>query len=122
MFDLKSLDQLGPITDEMLGGLHADEAMRLKIKRAAAEGKTTVRKPKVRFVPAVCCAADAKTHRLVRMESAQHFICNRSELLELIHIIHRLLPPLTGLPVFSLPLTDGLRSSPPEDPASARFR
>lgn len=57
MFDLKSLDQLGPITDEMLGGLHADEAMRLKIKRAAAEGKTTVRKPKVRFVPAVCCAA-----------------------------------------------------------------
>ena len=57
MFDLKSLDQLGPITDEMLGGLHADEAMRLKIKRAAAEGKMTVRKPKVRFVPAVCCAA-----------------------------------------------------------------
>ena len=57
MFDLKSLDQLGPITDEMLGGLHADEAMRLKIKRAAAEGKTTIRKPAMRFVPAVCCAA-----------------------------------------------------------------
>ena len=57
MSDLKSLDQLGPITNEMLGGLHADEAMRLKIKRAAAEGKMTVRKPKVRFVPAVCCAA-----------------------------------------------------------------
>jgi len=57
VFDLKSLDQLGPITDEMLGGLHADEAMRLKIKRAAAEGKTARRKPAARFVPAVCCAA-----------------------------------------------------------------
>ena len=57
MFDLKSLDQLGPITEEMLGGLHADEAMRLKIKRAAAEGKTAVRRPAARFVPAVCCAA-----------------------------------------------------------------
>jgi len=55
VFDLKSLDQLGPIADEMLGGLHADEAMRLKIKRAAAEKKTTMRKPRV--VPAVCCAA-----------------------------------------------------------------
>ena len=57
MFDLKSLDQLRPVTDEMLGGLHTDEAMRLKIKRAAAEGKGTVRKPAARFVPAVCCAA-----------------------------------------------------------------
>ena len=57
MFDLKSLDQLGPITDEMLGGLQADEAMRLKIKHAAAEGKTTIRKPAARFAPAVCCAA-----------------------------------------------------------------
>jgi len=57
VFDLKSLDQLGPVTDEMLGGLHADEAMRLKIKRAAAEGRTTIRKPAARFVPAVCCAA-----------------------------------------------------------------
>lgn len=57
MFDLKSLDQLGPITDEMLGGLHADEAMRLKIKRAAAEGKAPARKQAVRFVPTVCCAA-----------------------------------------------------------------
>ena len=36
MNDLKSLDQLGPIANEMLGGLHADERMRLAIKRAAA--------------------------------------------------------------------------------------
>ena len=57
MFDLKSLDQLGPITDEMLGGLHADEAMRMKIKRAAAEGKAPVRRTAAKFVPAVCCAA-----------------------------------------------------------------
>ena len=57
MFDPKSLDQLGPIADEMLGGLHADEAMRLKIKRAAMEGGKTRRAPVRRFVPAVCCAA-----------------------------------------------------------------
>jgi len=57
VFDLKSLDQLGPIADEMLGGLQADEAMRLKIKRAAAEGGTQRRRPAVRLVPAVCCMA-----------------------------------------------------------------
>lgn len=57
MFDLKSLDQLGPIADEMLGGLHADEAMRLKIKRAAQEGKVRRKAPAARVAPAVCCAA-----------------------------------------------------------------
>lgn len=57
MFDPKSLDQLGPIANEMLGGLEADEAMRLKIKRAAAEGARPVKKPVKRFVPVVCCAA-----------------------------------------------------------------
>ena len=57
MFDPKSLDQLGPIADEMLGGLHADEAMRLKIKRAATTGKQTRRTPVKRYVPAICCAA-----------------------------------------------------------------
>ena len=56
MFDPKSLDQLGQIADEMLGGLQADEAMRLKIKRAA-EGGHVRRKPVMRFAPAVCCAA-----------------------------------------------------------------
>ena len=35
MSDWKSLDHLGPIADEMLGGLHADEAMRLAIRRRA---------------------------------------------------------------------------------------
>ena len=35
MSDFKSLDHLGPIADEMLSGLHADDAMRLKIKQAA---------------------------------------------------------------------------------------
>ena len=57
MFDSKSLTQLGPIADEMLGGLQADEAMRLKIKRAAAEGKSTRRSPVKRYAPAICCAA-----------------------------------------------------------------
>ena len=57
MFDSKSLDQLGPIADEMLGGLEADEAMRLRIKRAAAEGRAVRRAPVRRLVPALCCAA-----------------------------------------------------------------
>ena len=57
MFDPKSLHQLGPIADEMLGGLQADEAMRLRIKRAAAECKTARRTPVRRYAPAVCCAA-----------------------------------------------------------------
>ena len=56
MFDPKSLDQLGPITDEMLGGLQADERMRLSIKRAA-EGGSARKKPVWRYVPAICCAA-----------------------------------------------------------------
>ena len=58
MIDMKSLDQLGPITDEMLGGLHADESMRLKIKRAALQPQHNTRKIMVkRFAPALCCAA-----------------------------------------------------------------
>ena len=57
MSDWKSLDHLGPIADEMLGGLHADESMRLKIKRAAMEGAAPKRKSQMRFVPALCCAA-----------------------------------------------------------------
>ena len=57
MFDPKSIDQLGPIANEMLGGLEADEAMRLRIVRAAAQGKTTRRAPAMRLVPALCCAA-----------------------------------------------------------------
>ncbi|MGN0773063.1 MAG: hypothetical protein ACI4MP_04655 [Candidatus Ventricola sp.] len=57
MNDLKSLDQLGPIAHEMLGGLHADERMRLAILRAAAERGAGKKRPMMRFVPAVCCAA-----------------------------------------------------------------
>jgi len=57
VFDSKSLDQLGPIADEMLGGLQADEAMRLKIRRAAAEGRMIRKTPLRRYTPAVCCAA-----------------------------------------------------------------
>ncbi len=57
MSDWKSLDHLGPIADEMLGGLHADESMRLKIKRAAMEGAAPKRKSQMRLVPALCCAA-----------------------------------------------------------------
>ena len=56
MNDLKMLDQLGPIANETLGGLHAGEAMRLRIRRAATE--QPVRRVKwMRAVPALCCAA-----------------------------------------------------------------
>ncbi|MBQ4264417.1 MAG: hypothetical protein IJB85_02780 [Clostridia bacterium] len=58
MIDMKSLDQLGPVADEMLGGLHADESMRLRIKRAAAQPQHTARKTTMkRLAPALCCAA-----------------------------------------------------------------
>ena len=57
MNDWKSLDQLGPIANEMLGGLHADERMRLAIKRAAAARVTPARRPLARLIPAACCAA-----------------------------------------------------------------
>lgn len=58
MSDWKSLDHLGPIADEMLGGLHADERMRLAIKRAAVQGAAPKKKARnMRLVPALCCAA-----------------------------------------------------------------
>lgn len=57
MNDLKSLDQLGPIANEMLGGLHADERMRLAIRRAAEANAAPARRPLKRLVPAACCAA-----------------------------------------------------------------
>lgn len=55
MNDLKALHELGTITDEMLAGLHAGEAMRLRIRDAAREGKTPRRR--ARWAPAICCAA-----------------------------------------------------------------
>lgn len=58
MFDLKSLDHLGPVADEMLGGLHADEAMHSRIRYAAVKGGERRKQAAVRrFAPAVCCAA-----------------------------------------------------------------
>ena len=57
MNDMKSLDQLGPIANEMLGGLHADERMRLAIRRAAEANAAPARRPLRRLVPAACCAA-----------------------------------------------------------------
>lgn len=62
MNDFDKLDQLRPIANEMLGGLHADEAMRHRIRRAAMEGavpgKHTIRRNTMkRAVPAVCLAA-----------------------------------------------------------------
>ena len=62
MADLKNLDQLKPIADEMLAGLHADDAMKRRIRETAlanAQGgmrRKPSRMPRA-FVPALCCAA-----------------------------------------------------------------
>jgi len=85
VFDSKSLDQLSTTADEMLGGLNADEAMRLKIMRAAREGRTTRKAPARRLVPAVCCAALAiacvgiAVPRLNTNENAQNAVMLASE-------------------------------------------
>ena len=55
MNDMKALEQLAPIADEMLSGLHADDGMKRRIREAAAQGRTA-RRP-ARLVPALCCAA-----------------------------------------------------------------
>ena len=56
MNDMNKLEQLAPIADEMLSGLHADEAMKRRILFAANE-KTKRRAPMPRLVPTLCCAA-----------------------------------------------------------------
>lgn len=57
MNKVDSLKRLGPIADEMLAGLHADQQMKMRIQQAARE-KTAPRRsmPRV-LVPALCCAA-----------------------------------------------------------------
>lgn len=58
MNDMHKLDELGPIANEMLGGLHAGEAMKHRIRYAAMEGAAPQRKRQMkRLVPAVCCCA-----------------------------------------------------------------
>lgn len=57
MSDLKSLDHLGPVADEMLGGLNAGENMRLRVLRAVKEEAAPKKRPAMRFAPALCCAA-----------------------------------------------------------------
>ena len=56
MIDIKELEHLAPMANEMLSGLHADEAMKRRILFAANE-KTKRRAPMPRLVPALCCAA-----------------------------------------------------------------
>lgn len=55
MNDLKSLDQLGPIADEMLAGLHAGEGMKMRVREVSMELPRAHRRNT--WVPAVCCAA-----------------------------------------------------------------
>lgn len=54
MIDMKELDNLAPIADEMLAGLHADDAMMRRVKAAALEKR---RRRMPAYVPAMCCAA-----------------------------------------------------------------
>ena len=51
----QALNQLGPIAEEMLAGLHADSRMRQRIVLAARQ--TPRRSPLRTFAPALCCAA-----------------------------------------------------------------
>ena len=57
MNKLDSLDRLGPITDEMLAGLHADQRMKMRIREAAAAKAAPARRAHRALVPALCCAA-----------------------------------------------------------------
>ena len=58
MNDMNKLDELRPIANEMLGGLHAGEAMKYRIRHAAMEDAAPQRKKQMkRLVPAVCCCA-----------------------------------------------------------------
>ena len=56
MNDLKTLEHLAPIADEMLAGLHADENMKRRILMAARQ-KAAPRRALRTFAPALCCAA-----------------------------------------------------------------
>ena len=59
MNNMEKLNQLGPITDEMLAGLQTDEAMRLRIVRAAREKARPAKKNTKRFAPVMALAAAA---------------------------------------------------------------
>ena len=50
MIDIKELEHLAPMANEMLSGLHADEAMKRRILFAANE-KTKRRAPMPRLAP-----------------------------------------------------------------------
>ena len=57
MSDMNKLDELRPIANEMLGGLHAGEEMRHRVLRAAREERAVKKNTMKRAVPAVCMAA-----------------------------------------------------------------
>ena len=62
MADMQRLDELKPIADEMLAGLHADDALKRRIRAAALTAAQETRRKTPRrtarvLVPALCCAA-----------------------------------------------------------------
>lgn len=54
MIDMKELDNLAAIADEMLAGLHADDAIKRRVKAAALEKR---RRKMPAYVPAMCALA-----------------------------------------------------------------
>ena len=52
-----ALDRLGPIADEMLAGLHADQRMAQRIRAAARQAQAPKRRALRTFAPALCCTA-----------------------------------------------------------------
>lgn len=56
MNDLKMLEHLAPIADEMLAGLQAGEGMKRRIVQAAGVQAAPKRSARA-FVPAICCAS-----------------------------------------------------------------
>lgn len=57
MNKMDSLERLGPIADEMLAGLHADQQMKMRVREAAAAGRKPARAVPRALAPALCCAA-----------------------------------------------------------------
>lgn len=57
MNEMKALDRLGPVAEEMLGGLHAGEAMKRRVRLAAAQEQPGRWAPRRVWMPAACCAA-----------------------------------------------------------------
>ncbi len=77
MIDIKELEHLAPMANEMLSGLHADETMKRRILFAANENKR--RAPMPRLVPALLRGAgDCLCERLCPAPERHGGRCGRN--------------------------------------------